>query len=71
MSTQRFFSVFKEEADRQIVERGYSVAKVSARLGVSAPSLYKWVKTVRPDRSGQHSRKLEAKGEILLPMGLA
>ncbi len=44
MSIQRFPAEFKEEAVRQIVERGYSVAEVSARLGVSAHSLYKWVK---------------------------
>lgn len=36
MSIQRFPPEFKEEAVRQIVERGYSVAEVSARLGVSA-----------------------------------
>ena len=36
MSIQRFPPDFKEEAVRQIVERGYSVAEVSARLGVSA-----------------------------------
>lgn len=38
MSTERFTPEFKEEAVRQIVERGYSVAEVSARLGVSAIS---------------------------------
>jgi transposase len=41
MSTQRFTPEFEEEAVRQVVERGYSVAEVSARLGVSAHSLYK------------------------------
>ncbi|MHB9087273.1 MAG: transposase, partial [Thiobacillus sp.] len=33
MSSQRFTPEFKEEAVRQVVERGYSVAEVSARLG--------------------------------------
>ncbi|VVE46949.1 transposase [Pandoraea iniqua] len=33
MSTERFTPEFKEEAVRQIVERGHSVAEVSARLG--------------------------------------
>ena len=51
MSTERFTPEFKEEAVRQIVERGYSVAEVSARLGVSAHSLYKWVKAVSPDKT--------------------
>ncbi len=40
MGTPRFTSEFKEEAVRQIVERGYSIADVSARLGVSSHSLY-------------------------------
>jgi transposase len=40
MSTQRFTPEFKQEAVRQIVDRGYSVSEVSARLGVSSHSLY-------------------------------
>jgi transposase len=66
MSSQRFAPEFKEEAVRQVVERGYSVPDVAARLGVSAHSLYKWVKTASPDRSEQQSKELlEAKSEIL------
>ena len=66
MGTERFTPEFKEEAVRQIVERGYSVAEVSARLGVSAHSLYKWVKAVSPDKTEkQASELLEAKSEIL------
>lgn len=66
MSTQRFTPEFKEEAVRQIVDRGYSVAEVSARIGVSAHSLYKWVKAVTPDNSEKHATELvEAKSEVL------
>ncbi len=66
MSTQRFTPEFKQEAVRQIVERGYSVAEVSARLGVSSHTLYKWVKSVKPDKAEkQASELLEAKSEIL------
>ncbi|EPG4297390.1 TPA: IS3 family transposase, partial [Klebsiella pneumoniae subsp. pneumoniae] len=39
MGTSRFTPEFKEEAVRQITERGYSIAEVSERLGVSAHSL--------------------------------
>ena len=53
MSSQRFAPEIKEEAVRQVVERGYSVPDVAARLGVSAHSLYKWVKAVSPDRFEQ------------------
>ena len=66
MTTQRFTPEFKEEAVRQVVNRGYSVAEVSARLGVSSHSLYKWVKTVKPDKTEKQAAELiEAKSEIL------
>lgn len=42
MSSQRYSPEFKDEAVRQIVERGYSVAEVSQRLGVSGHSPYEW-----------------------------
>ncbi len=66
MSTPRFTPEFKEEAVRQITERDYSVAKVSDRLGVSAQSLYKWLRAIKLDNSEQHARDLrEAKSEVL------
>ena len=66
MRTQRFTPEFKQEAVRQIVQRDHSVAEVSARLGVSSHSLYKWVKAIKPDQSEkQASELLEAKSEIL------
>lgn len=46
MGTPRFTTEFKEEVVRQITERGYSVAEVSDRLGVSAHSLYKWLRAM-------------------------
>lgn len=36
MSSQRFAPEFKDEAVRQIVERGHPVSEVAERLGVSA-----------------------------------
>jgi len=66
MNTQRYSPEFKDEAVRQIVERGYSVAEVAERLGVSAHSLYKWVKAVKPDKTeAQASELIDAKSEIL------
>lgn len=53
MSNQRFSPEFKDEAVRQIVDRGYSVPKVSERLGVSAHSLYMWVKAVKLDKTDE------------------
>jgi len=54
MSNQRFSPEFKDEAVRQIVDRGYSVAEVSERLGVSAHSLFKWVENAVPEGSANH-----------------
>lgn len=66
MSSQRYTPEFKDEAVRQVLERGYTVAEVSERLGVSAHSLYKWVKAVKPDKSDELAAELvEAKSEIL------
>lgn len=66
MDTPRFTPEFKEEAVRQITERSYSVAEVSDRLGVSAHSLYKWLRAIKPVNSEQHARDLlEARSEIL------
>ena len=66
MSSQRFPPEFKDEAVRQIVERGYPVAEVAERLGVSANSLYKWVKAVRPDKKEQNAvEQVDAKSEVL------
>ncbi len=66
MSNQRYTPEFKDEAVSQVVERGYSVAEVAERLGVSAHSLYKWVNAVKPDQSEVHANELrEAKTEVL------
>lgn len=51
MSGHRYSPEFKDEAVRQVIERGHSVAEVADRLGVSTHSLYKWVNAVKPDNS--------------------
>jgi transposase len=47
MSSQRYSPEFKEEAVRQVLQRGYSVVDVADRVGVSAHSLYKWVRAAK------------------------
>ncbi|MEF2549676.1 transposase, partial [Aurantimonas sp. E1-2-R+4] len=42
MGSGNFTDDFKRDAVTQITERGYSVAEVSKRLGVSQHSLYTW-----------------------------
>lgn len=58
MSNQRYSPEFKDEAVRQIIDRGHSVSEVSQRLGVSSNSLYKWVKAVSPDTSSLKDEEL-------------
>jgi transposase len=48
MSRQRYSAEFKEEAVRQVTQRGYSVREVAQRVGVSEHSLYKWVRAAGP-----------------------
>ena len=66
MSNHRYSPEFRDEAVRQIIEAGHSVPEVSARLGVSSNSLYKWVKAIRPDTGSLKDEELiEAKRENL------
>ena len=66
MGRQRYTPEFKDEAVRQVTERGHSVAEVAVRLGVSSHSLYKWVRSVRPSKDEERSGELlEAKKEVL------
>ena len=44
MGKGNFTEDFRLDAVKQITERGHSVADVSKRLGVSAHSLYGWMK---------------------------
>tara|TARA_B110000014_G_C19814129_1_gene422551 strand:- start:339 stop:617 length:279 start_codon:yes stop_codon:yes gene_type:complete len=39
---KRYTQQFKEEAVKQVVERGYSVAEVAERLGICTKTLYHW-----------------------------
>ena len=44
MSSKRYPDEFKIEAVKQVTDRGYPVADVAARIGVSQHSLYEWIK---------------------------
>ena len=44
MSGKRYGEEFKREAVKQVTERGYSVAEVAHRLGITTHSLYAWIK---------------------------
>ena len=62
MKTSSFSEDFKRDAVAQITERGYPVAEVSKRLGVSPHSLYAWKKKfLRPSSSGGTDQAAEVR----------
>lgn len=66
MGQRKYSPEFKDEAVRQVLERGYSVREVAARIGVSEHSLYKWVRDVKPSKEEAQSDELvEVKRENL------
>ena len=52
MGKANFSDEFKRDAVAQITERGYPVAEVSQRLGVSQHSLYEWRKKFSKPAAG-------------------
>ena len=65
MGHRKYSEEFKAEAVRQVVDRGYSVADVAARVGVSTHSLYKWTRAARPTKAERQGGELDtAKAEI-------
>jgi transposase len=44
MQRAKYTSEFKEEAVRQVLDKGHPVVDVAKRLGISDQLLYKWVK---------------------------
>ena len=66
MPNQKYSQEFRDEAVRQVVDRGYAIKDVAKSLGVPAHNLYKWLKQVRPDpERRQQEELLEAKRENL------
>jgi len=67
-SHRRFTEEFKEQAVRQVTDRGHPVSEVASRLGVSTNSLYAWLKRysvspelrVRQDEQSAENRRLKA-----------
>lgn len=59
MGQPNFSDEFKRDAVAQITERGYRVADVSQRLGVSAHSLYAWKRQFAKQASGDTGKDAE------------
>jgi|TARA_R110000850_G_scaffold56779_6_gene133495 transposase len=66
MGKINFSDDFKRDAVAQITERGYPVAEVSRRLGVSQHSLYAWKKKFASpsDGDGKDAEILRLKREL-------
>jgi transposase len=56
----------KQEAVRQVVEKGYSVPDVSKRLGISDKSLYYWVNKAKEpaSQSAEQEEIRQLKAEV-------
>ena len=57
MSSRRYTDEFKAEAVKQVTERGYPVAQVAERLGVSAHSLYSWLRAAGVSRDSKRAKE--------------
>ncbi len=70
MSSKRYPEEFKIEAVKQVTERGYPVAEVASRIGVSQHSLYEWLKRYslpaaeRNELQGQSAEIRRLKAEL-------
>ena len=71
MSKSNFSEEFKRDAVRQITERGYPVAEVSQRLGVSPHSLYEWKKKFSSVSGNQGSDQADTQGLLVTRLGQA
>jgi transposase len=59
MGKANFSDDFKRDAVAQITQRGYPVAEVSKRLGVSPHSLYEWKRKFSPAASADDGKDAE------------
>lgn len=64
MKRPRYTVEFKKEAVKQVVERGYSQKEVSENLGVSQPSLNRWIKEYGGDRPHGNTKVTDKDAEI-------
>ncbi len=57
---------FRDEAVRQVIEKGYSVGDVAKRLGITDKSLYNWVAKakVSPDKNDELAEIKRLKAEL-------
>ena len=52
MSSKRYTDEFRAEAVKQVLERGFTVVDVAARIGIPKHTLYDWVQKAKKAASG-------------------
>ena len=57
MKSKRYTDEFRAEAIKQVTERGYPVAEVAQRLGVSSHSLYEWLRRSGGSRQARKTQQ--------------
>lgn len=57
MSSKRYTDEFKQEAIKQVTERGYPASEVARRLGVTTHSLYAWLREAGVNRETRRAEK--------------
>ncbi|MSR12791.1 MAG: transposase [Gammaproteobacteria bacterium] len=63
MSGKRYPEDFKIEAIRQVTDRGYKIAEVAQRLGVTVKSMHDWISKYGSN-SNQHQALTSQQEEI-------
>lgn len=63
MAKQHYTEEFRLEAIRQVTEKGHPASEVAERLGISAKSLYTWLKKDGGVRGVRSARKLDSSAE--------
>jgi transposase len=60
MGKEKYSPEFKDEAVRQVIERGHTVRDVAKRLGISENTLYVWARAARPTKREKQGDELTA-----------
>jgi len=60
MGKEKYSPEFKDEAVRQVIERGHTVRDVAKRLGISENTLYVWARAAKPTKNEKRGDELTA-----------
>jgi transposase len=58
MGKEKYSPEFKDEAVRQVIERGHTVRDVAKRLGISENTLYVWARAAKPTKKEKQGDEL-------------